>query len=284
MILFMNDSIDKQGLRVIFSELLNYGNAKLANYPFVLNKHRLRKQLLHLMMAATQSYSEAIFKLLDSPVYDKAAEVLYRSITENLINLNYLYSVRSEHNAVIFLAVSLIERNNFSRDYKDIMKKYPSWNLEFANNKNETDWDNFILKNTQTINEYEKRFGVKLPQKYPDLKTRAIACDTNLKQKGKLKQGNCLELSYVQFYRFFSQISHLSMPGLERFMRFDTLGNSKIVIDGDDKDSLRVLAITYIHYFVILRFTLQILKIYSGEEYKKFSRFAKLISKGNLNV
>ncbi len=113
----METSNKNKDLITNFKQILQYGFSKLQAFPLHLDKYRLKKKLLHRMMAATQSYSEAIVKLMDNPpVYDKAAEVLYRSLVENLINLGFLYSSKTQKNALIFLADSIQDSNDFQKN------------------------------------------------------------------------------------------------------------------------------------------------------------------------
>ena len=261
-----------------FKEFVSFGYSRLQNFPLNRNKFRLKKQILHIMMAATQSYSEAIIKLMDNPpVYDKAAEVLYRSLVENLINLSYIYSVKNQENALIFLAFSIQDNNDFVKNYKALMLKYPEWNLDFTKLDSTRKCDDYIKKNNEVLERYQKKYKINLPKKLPRIITRVIKYDEYLKSKNKFSERNNLEYSYVLFYKFFSQIAHLTMPGLERFLIKQSDGNEKLVIDGDDDSIKRLLSITYQLYFVFLRFTLQQFNLYDKNEFKKFKEVSKTL-------
>ena len=234
-------------------------------------------------MAATQSYSEAILRLMNNAggasVYDKAAEVIYRSLVENYINLNFIYSERVRKRAVIFMAYSIQDKNDFAEKFKKLMLKYPKWNLEFDRMKNPKDWDKFIGENQKMIDNGEKKYKVSIPKKIPDLCTRAITHDTPLKKINKLNKANSLELYYVHYYKFFSQVSHLTMPGLERFYEIDGTGKRTLDIDGKPDSIGRLISITYTIYLAFLKFTLKKFGIYSKGEFRKFDIFQKSISK-----
>lgn len=276
-------TVNNNELIANFREILTYGYNKTANFLFYENKYRLKKNLLYLMMAATQSYSEAILKLMDngnnSSVYDKAAEVLYRSLVENFINLNFIYFSKTQKNALVFLAYSIHDRNDFANKFKRLMLKYPQWNLEFGNIKKPQDWDKFIDDNNNLIESGEKKYKITLPKKIPDLRTRAITYDNNLAAKGKLKKNNSLESYYVTYYKFFSQIAHLTMPGLERFYEIDSTGKRTLDIDGKPDSIDRLLSITYQIYFVFLNFFLKEFRLYNKYEFIKFNKFSKSMSK-----
>lgn len=262
-----------------FREILTYGYAKVAAFPFYERKYRLRKNLLYLMMAATQSYAEAILKLMDNKnnvsVYDKAAEVIYRSLVENFINFHYVYFSKTQRNALIFLAYSIHDKNDFAEKFKGLMLKYPQWSLEFGSIKKPQDWNKFIKDNNDLIKSGEKKYRITLPKKIPDLRARAQAYDTNLKNKGKLEKSNSLESYYVTYYKFFSQIAHLTMPGLERFYEIDSTGKRSLDIDGKPDSIDRLVSINYQIYFVFLNFTLKKFNLYNKEEFKKFNKLSK---------
>ena len=277
----MDTAQENKELILIFNELLRYGFSKLQGFPLHLDKYRLKKKLLHRMMAATQSYSEAILKLMGTtPVYDKAAEVLYRSLVENLINLGFIYSSKTQENALIFSADSIQDSNDFAKRYKALMLKYPTWKLDFGHIDTPEKWDKFIADNNKKLARYQKRNKVTLPNKLFGLKKRAIVQDDFLKAKNKFNQGKSFESYYVTYYKFFSQVAHLTLPGLERFFVVRPDGSMHLIIDGDQESVGRILAITYQIYFVFLRFTLQELKLFNIEEYKKFDNFSKNMIRG----
>lgn len=260
----------------ILKELLLFGYSKFQSFPLQENKYRLKKKILHLMMAATQSYSEAILKLMDNPpVYDKAAEILYRSLVENLINLSYIYSSRSQEKALIFLAYSIQDNNDFVNKYKNLMIKYPKWHYDFAGLTSTSKCDDYINKNCKVLDKYQKKFKIKLPKKLPHINERVLIYDDYLKLGHKFNKKNNLEHSYVLFYKFFSQVAHLTMPGLERFILKKEDGNEKIIIDSDEKSIHRILSITYQLYFIFLKFTLQQFKLYKKEELEKYRLFSR---------
>ena len=99
------------------------------------------------MMCAHQSYAESTLKLMwPIPAYDKAAEIIHRSLVENYININYIYSSKKQVNALIFLAYSFQDRIKFANKYKALIIKYPNWRLKFGPNEKPSDWQSFIQK------------------------------------------------------------------------------------------------------------------------------------------
>lgn len=276
----MNLTDRQKELLKIFQEVLLYGYSKMSTIPLDYTKTRPKKMLLYLIMGATQSYSESILKLITPPnVYDKAAEVLFRTLTENLINLDYIFVGRSQRNAKIFLLYSLEDTKDFAVKYKNFMSKYPFWSLEFANIKTITDWDKFIDKKNKDIIKIKKKNNIPLNMVVPDLRGRAIIADNYLKSLNRLKKDSSLEFQYINFYKFFSQITHLTMPGLQRFFHKNDDGSRKLVIDGSQEDLERMGTVSFAIYCSILRFFLIHYKVYNHLEFKKYKDFIKSISK-----
>jgi hypothetical protein len=259
-----------------FREILAYGDKKLRSVLFYEKKYRLKKKILFLMMAGHQCFSEAILRLMEKePIYDKPAESLFRTLAENYINLQFIYSERSQKHALIFIIVSHQEQNDFAKKFKELMKKYPSWDLEFANFKKPQDWDSFIDKNEKLIISGERKWKFKVPARFYNLQSRAQIVDNYLTERKKLKKSNSMESYYVHYYRFFSQISHLTMPGLERFLIKHPSGREQIIVDGDNESINRVIAIAYQIYYVVLRFVLKEFKIFDKSEFNKFDQYSK---------
>ncbi len=155
------------------------------------------------------------------------------------------------------------------------MLKYTNWKLTFGYLDTPAKWDKFIAENNKKLDTYQRKYKVSLPNKLPDLKSRAVTQDEFLKGKNKFNQSKSLELYYVSYYKFFSQVAHLTVPGLERFFVVKPDGSMNLIIDGDEESVTRILAITYQLYFVFLRFTLQEFKLFDKNEYKKFDIFSK---------
>jgi len=159
------------------------------------------------------------------------------------------------------------------------MLKYPKWNLEFGTIKRPEDWDKFINDNNILLKMGERKYKVTIPKKIPDLRSRAQAYDSHIKGKGGLIKSNSLESYYVTYYKFFSQIAHLTMPGLERFYEIDSTGKRTLDIDGKLDSIDRLVSITYQIYFVFLNFTLKQFNLYKKGEFIKFNKLSKSLSK-----
>ena len=270
---YMELSIKQKELLIKFHELLVYGDSKLRATELNYKKLRTKKQVLYFMMGATQSYAESILRLVQPPsIYDKAAEVLMRSIIETLINLDYVYASRTQQNALSFMIYSTKDQIDFAKRHKKFMKKYPSWNLEFGYIKNPEDWDEFLRNKEKEIKLGERYFKKSFSDKFPNIRKRAETADNYLESKGKLTEGKSLEKYYVLYYKYFSQVAHLTMPGLERFTSYDENNHLRFDLDGKPDDIDRVVSVTYIIYFAILRFFLKEFKIFNKVEFEQFSK------------
>lgn len=276
----MNLTEYQKELLKIFQEILQYGYSKMSTIPLDYTKTRQKKHLLYLIMGATHSYSESILKLISPPnVYDKAAEVLFRALIETQINLDYIFAGRSQRNAKIFLLHSLMDDIDFADKYKKFISKYPSWKFEFGGMKTVQDWQTFIDKKEKDVLSIKKKNNIPLRMAIPDLRSRAMIADNYLKILNRLKQDSSLEFQYVNYYKFFSQVSHLTMPGLERFFHKNSDGSRKLVIDGSQDDFERIGTVTFAIYCSILRFFLIHYKAYNPTEFKKYMDFIKSIPK-----
>ena len=263
-----------------FGEILRFGSALFKSSELDFTKVRFKKQLLFLSVCACQSYSESIFKLLkDEPYFDKASEVIFRSLVETFININYVYAGRNQRNAFVFIIDSIKEQIDFAEKHKSFWNKYPKWNLTFGHINSTSDWDKFINDKELEIQKILKRYKYKIPKKIPDIRGRAIVFDEYLKKKKKFSERKSLEKYYVLYYKFFSQIAHLNISGLNRFFVTDENNQQRLSIDGSPDDSERVIAITYQIYFVLLRFFAKEFKLYKKDDFMRFEEFSKSILK-----
>lgn len=275
---------DKQDLLIKnFSEILIYGNICLSKAEMHPIKTRTKKFILFYSMGAAQSYSEAIFKLIKPDnIYDKAAEVLFRSLVELYINLNYIYCKRKDENALIFMIESVKDKIDFAKKHKTLWEKYPDWSLRFGTIRQASDWDKFISDQEKIIAGAEKKYRNKIPASL-NIVDRAIAFDINYKKSSKLPkhivlkklEKKSLEKYYVLYYKYLSQLSHLTMPGLEQFMKRDKSGRFWLEIDGKPSDIESIIPVTFIIYFTILNHFLKQFKLYNKVEFQKYKDIIK---------
>lgn len=284
----MNQLTDKQDLSLKnFSEILIFGNDCLSKVEIHPYKIRPKKYILFCTMIAVQSYSEAILKLMKPDnIYSKAAEILMRSLVEAYINLNYVYSDRTKKNAMLFILESENDKIDFAKKHQTLWKKYPKWKLEFGTIKKIEDWNKFFQDKHQLLKKIEKKYDQPL-SKLPNILDRAIAFDKQYKQNKKLPQNiilkrlerKSLEKYYILYYKYFSQIAHLTMPGLEQFIRIDQNGKTWIYIDGETVDIERIVPITFIIYMAILAHFLKQFKLYDKSTFEKFKKMSKIMEK-----
>jgi hypothetical protein len=256
---------------IALKEALRFGQIKLGQISLD-KRSRPKKWLSVLMFIATQSYSESILKLLAPPgVFDLAAEVVLRSLIENVINFNYIFSSRSDRNAWIFAIYSIRDRIDFAEKYKSFWIRYPGWKMNFGPIKKPSDWDAFIDLKEKEIQKIKKRYKhLSLDSNHDHLRERAAVADNYLNSLGKLNSRNSLEKYYVFYYKHFSQISHLTSPGLERFFLKEADGTESLRIHGSSEDTDRVIPIVYAIYISMLRSILKQFGIYNKEEFKKY--------------
>lgn len=264
-----------------YHELIDYGYKMMSSVSLDFKKVRVRKRVLYFMMGATQSYAESILKLMSSkPVYEKPGESLLRSQLEIWLNIRFIYSSRSEDKSRLFLSDLVMESVAFAKKHKTLWEKYPKWNLEFGTIKKLDDWDKFISDNTDLLKKYRKEYKDKQVMKLPSLYDRTIAIDKHLEKLGTLSENTSAEKYYTLFYPYFSQSTHANMSGLQRYMRGTTASPEPFIdIDSKPEDAERVLAISYMSYFDVLHFFLQVFNVYKENEYKRFKQYAKEMMK-----
>lgn len=267
-----------------FSKFLVYGHNELTKVGLKQKRTSLKKKLLFFMMGATQSEAESIFKIMSptqmhSSVYFNSAIILFRSITENLMNLSYIYASDSQKNAAIFHIDWLQSTLKYSNRYKDLMTKYPQWDLVFGDKTKADDWNEYIQILKRAITQDQKRYKLPSNSVLPPLEQRCIQHDQYLDQKNKLNQGNSLEKMYVTYYPYFSGISHLTSGGLNSFRDYQDDGSFSMSIDSKPADIEAIIPVTYANYLMILKFFLQKFNVYNGEDFREYKKILKSMFK-----
>ena len=267
-----------------FANLVVYGHNQLAKVGLKRKYTPLKKKLLFFMFGATQTYTESILKIISptkshTSIYANSGLILFRSITENLINLSWIYACDSQKNAAIFHIDWLQSTLRYSNRYKELMIKYskikyPSWNLTFGDKHEAGDWDAYIAQLKSDIDKAQKRYRLASNSGLPPIEQRCMQHDEYLKVKGKLNQGNCLEKLYVTYYPYFSGIAHLTAQGLDTFR--DRLTDSPS-IDSNPKEIEALVPITYAVYFALLEMFLKQFKVYEKVGMKEHRRIARLL-------
>lgn len=260
----------------LLDSLIFYGNSRLESASLKYRVH-WKKKVLFLLMGAIQSYTESINRLIQPPnIYDKPAESLLRSLMETMINLDYIYCCSTQENAIIFLNKSIKDKIDFAKKYKKFTEDHPSWNIKFGKIQNSSDWDLFIGEQEKDLLKIEKHFKKQF-KNLPDLRGRAISIDNFLSAKNKLNKKNSIEFYYLNFYQYFSQVTHLTSPGLERFFNIDDTGKTRINIDGKP-DSVEYLStVTSAIYLSALNFFLTQFKLKDKNDKDKIVEFRKTI-------
>ncbi|KKT66581.1 MAG: hypothetical protein UX25_C0034G0010 [Candidatus Woesebacteria bacterium GW2011_GWC2_45_9] len=264
-----------------YRELIAYGYQKMSGVQLDFKKVRVRKRVLYFMMAAMQSYSESILKLMGTePVYEKPGESLLRSQLEIWLNMRFIYSSRSEDKARLFLSDLVMNSITYAKRHKTLWEKYPAWKMEFGTIKKPNDWDKFISDNLSLLKKYRTEYKDKHFTKLPSLYDRTITIDGHLKKLGTFSEKNSAEKFYTLFYPYFSQSTHANMSGLQRYMRGMVAAKEPFLdVDSKPEDAERILSVSYQGYFSVLHFFLQVFNAYDPSEYDHFKRYSKSLTK-----
>lgn len=257
------------------TNLLVYGHKELSKLSLKRKGISLRKRLLFYMMCATQSQAESILKIMaptqqHTSVYHNSALILLRSITENLMNLSYIYACDTQKNAAIFFIDWVQSTLKYSKRYKELMIKFPNWSLTFGDKVKAKDWDSYIEVLEKDIAKYQKRYKLPIHSNLPPLEQRCMQHDKYLKSKNKLKRENSLEKMYVTFYPYFSGIAHLTSSGLNSYRSYRSDRSFSVTIDSDPKEIEAMIPVTYANYFDTLKFFLQRFGIYDRDSFKEY--------------
>ncbi len=269
---------DKQKLLLEnFTKLLVYGHSGLAKVGLKQKGISLKKKLLFYMMGATQSQAESILKVMSptqqhTSVYYNSAIILFRSITENLMNLSYIYACDDQKNAAIFHIDWLQSILKYSNKYKGLMSKYPNWNLVFGDKQQATDWNSYIEVLKKDITTDQKYYKLPNDSELPPLEQRCIKHDQYLTTKNKLNQGNSLEKMYITYYPYFSGIAHLTSEGLNSFRNYRPDGSFSMDIDSSPKEIEAIIPVAYVNYIAILKFFLQKFGVYNRDSFKEYKK------------
>ena len=278
----MELTVKQKELLEKLASLMVYGHNQLAKAELKRKRTTIRKKMLFFMFGATQSYVESILKIISptkshTSIYVNSGLVLFRSITENLINIGWIYACNSQKNAAIFHIDWLQSTLKYSNRYKELMikynkTKYPTWDLTFGDKQKADDWDKYIAVLKKDISKWQRRYGLTANSHLPPIEQRCMQHDDYLKAKGKLNQGNCLEKLYVTYYPYFSGIAHLTAQGLDTFRDRPTDSPS---IDSHPKEIKVLVPITYTVYFALLEMFLKQFGVYDKVGMKEYRKVAK---------
>ncbi len=267
----MDFSEKQKKILIKYKESLVFGFSVMSKVQLRMDKMRLKKQLLYLHMGAIHSFSEAILRLIETrPIYDKAAEVLMRSLIELYINLSFILAGKNQRNAFIFVVDSIQDRLDFAQKHKTFWKSHPQWNMAFGDKILQYfDWDVFIKSKEKELKKMSRKYKFAIPKKIPDIRSRAVIFDNYLKSINKLKEHRSMEKNYILFYKYFSQIAHLSISGIDRFVISDSSGALHFNVDGKPEDIERIALVTHAWYVGLLKVFSKEFKVYNKSDFKK---------------
>lgn len=256
------------------SELLVYGDSILSTVGLGKTSLRWRKKLLFLLMGSVQSYSESILRLMSPPtIYDKASEVILRSLFETTINLGFIYTGNNQKNAYIFSNEIIRSSIKFAERHKKFMQDNPLWQreLKFGDVELPSDWDHYLIEWQKMICITEKKYGRRIPQ-LPGLRNRASEHDNFLRSENKLTFKKSLEANWINYYDYFSGLAHLLPNGLYNFFNTTNINHFRLEIDGKPESIERVIPVTYAIYYSVFKFFTQQFKVYDSSELRKFKK------------
>ena len=232
-------------------QIIEFGRKQISGQKYDLEKSTDKQNILFMTFGAVNNYTESIYLLCKS-VKPQPAIVLLRSIFEVWINTFYLLSTRSKKRLALFYMEDAQNKIKLSNGLLDFIKKYPSkrdrdpltteGNLKQVKSDKEKDILAMI-----------KRFKLKKNDKWPNLPSRAIACDkiSDRRRPKKLRKGT-FEYYYHHLYRYFSSYTHLNAQGLNNFLKPRPEGGYYLVVSQSADLVERVLSSAFVFYLFLL--------------------------------
>jgi len=260
---------------------LNFGYSKISSGNFTLEM-RSRKTILFMMTGVIQSYSGSVVTLLKN-AQTNGAEVLLRPMVETFINLNYIFTGKSEENTLRFIADDEYDRRKLGNKVKGFLEKYPGYKTNFDHMDTPADGAIYIKERNKTLKKintvYARRYDKQLKE-LPSLLDMAIAVDKDIKTRtGKLK--NSLEWWYITIYWLFSSLTHQTPRGLNSFIKKETVGYT-FITDGNLDAVERIAVTAFSLYYEFLRLMAKQFRLFPLKElipYRNVIREVKKKSK-----
>lgn len=238
--------LDKKRLENL-AEMINIGSEEFTK-KLNLDSLSLKQELLYLNFAAVNNYVEAIFKLcLDMRPH--SAIVILRSIVEAFINTAYILTHNSDKRAVLFSMEDSYNRNGLANEIIIFLNKHPQFEKDSFNRET---FKEGLIKTTEEIEFYKKRFKLNYKNKkdfekqyHVKLLERAKAVDRRIRKPD-------FEHTYILVYRYFSEFGHLSMRGLDHFIKKDVIQGNHEIMASQDNEVDHIISTTYTMYLFFL--------------------------------
>lgn len=246
----MQHSTRNQQLLFELSTLIDAVGDNLLTKKIHIDSLNVKQTILYLTFAAVNSYSESIYVLIrDFRAYP--ASIIMRSIIEAYINTGYILSHNSDKRAYLYSLEDSYYRLGLLDSVDQYYKKYPN-----QKQRSSIDVGQLLAAKpaiTEELAAYTK-VGLnynnhKLFSKdYGNLLQRALAVD-------RRRKGGNFEHVYIWIYKYFSEFGHLSMRGINHFIKNDNQGN-KMVLAGQSEENIEMLIVTL--YTIYLYFLTQL--------------------------
>lgn len=234
-------------------QIIEFGRKQMSGQKYDLEKSTVKQKILFVTFGAVHNYTESIYLLCKS-VRPQPAIVLLRGIFEAWVNTFYLLSTRSKKRLALFYMEFIQNKIKLLNGLLDFIKKYPSQRdrnpLTVEDNLKKAKSDNEKIKLVMT-----KHFKLKENDKWPDLLSRARACDkiSDRKRPRNLRKGN-FEHIYHIIYRFSSPYTHLNARGLDNFLKPKLEGGYYLAASQSADWVEQVLASAFAFYLSFLEY------------------------------
>lgn len=226
---------------------LKFGERIFNDYLFnqSTNKKDYKREFIIFHFGAIHNYSDSIYILCKNSK-PHSAIVLLRSILEAFINMVYFVNTNSNLKIAKYAIDDLKNNGRTLKQFKNFIAKYPTYKNKYSMTT-ESNIDSLIIKNQNLVQAFEAGNKFYRSTKIePDLRKRAEAYDKKVNKPGEL------ELDYLLVYKYFCSFAHISVSGLNNFVK-ETSSGLKFDIT-KAKDTEPTLVTTFMIYVTMLNY------------------------------
>lgn len=260
--------------------LVDFATEKLSGYDFHIGKHKTRKGFLFQYMGAAHGLVRSVLNLLSSDQQEThAATILVRTLFEINVRVVYLFCSQGQQNVLKVARESYNNKIKTINKWETFLNANPHFKKGFSIDDMVAEVPSWQKIKTKIEKLFVKRYAhtsYDLPPNFHKVVEEVDAWN-NYRQPNR-KNKNSLTWNYLTVYRHLSQIVHLDIDGLNRYVN-KTTGGYELMIYGDPDDMERLAITAYAFYFNVLDIFSRQFGTPTREELKPFRVVLKKFSK-----
>jgi len=259
--------MSENNLLIELEKLLNFGEVNLLKID--ISKHDFKLNTIYALIGVIHYHSEAIL-ILSKNGKLFSSEIILRSLFEGFVNLKYILLVNDEKNAIKFTIKNFTDNKEFTKKWKEFIKKTNKHINFFPELSTAEKCDEFMEKMEREISNIEEKFGVL--KRFPNCRALSEEID-------KIDENHTFELMYITIYEYLSGLVHISSKGLKNFFIYNENGYTFNFSRNEPKEIKKVLVAVYEIYLNTLEILNQNFKISNKNELETFKNFFLEIGK-----